>query len=356
MRSTITSRYGMKKLHSLLSAVLFLSANMINGSAHANDTSSLPGYAEGAQVIRVEKTQGQIDTISGVVYTQIKHLRAMAQLKMTLLVPRNDDLKPAIVYFPGGGFTSADHEKYIEMRMALAKAGFVVAAAEYRTVPDKFPALVEDGKSAVRYLREHAKDYGIDPTRIGVLGDSAGGYVAQMLGMTNGETSFDTGDFLDKTSDVQATVTMYGISNLLEIGDGFPEDVAKVHQSPAVTEALLVNGPAFGRFSGASIGENPEKALQASPMGHIDGSKPPFLIMHGSADKLVSPKQSVQLFKALKDKGSKVDYVLVEGAGHGDLTWFQPPVIDMVVDWFKTALGSPIKAESGTPKSSAGGL
>lgn len=65
------------------------------------------------------------------------------------------------------------------MRMALAKAGFVVAAAEYRTVPDKFPALVIDGKAAVRFLRAHATQFGIDPTRIGVLGDSAGGYLSQ---------------------------------------------------------------------------------------------------------------------------------------------------------------------------------
>ena len=67
------------------------------------------------------------------------------------------------------------------MRHALARAGFVVAAAEYRTVPVKFPALVEDGKAAVRYLRAHADEYGIDPERIGVIGDSAGGYLVQML-------------------------------------------------------------------------------------------------------------------------------------------------------------------------------
>lgn len=71
--------------------------------------------------------------------------------------------------------------------MALAAAGFVVAAAEYRTVPDTFPAPVIDGKAAVRYLREHAAEYGIDPSRIGVLGDSAGGYMAQMLALTNGD-------------------------------------------------------------------------------------------------------------------------------------------------------------------------
>ncbi|MFK4770552.1 alpha/beta hydrolase fold domain-containing protein [Rhizobium sp. ZW T2_16] len=329
---------------------------MASNLGQAEDKTSLPGYAEGAQVVRVEKTQGQIDEIGGVVFTQIKQVRAVTQLEMSLLVPRTNELKPAIVYFPGGGFISADHEKFIDLRMALAKTGFVVAAAQYRTVPDKYPSLVEDGKAVIRYLREHAGEYGIDPARIGVLGDSAGGYVSQMMGMTNGEKAFDKGQFLDKSSDVQAAVTMYGISNLLEIGDGFPDDIAKVHQSPAVTEALLVNGTAFGDFPGASIGSDPEKALQASPMGHVEGSKPPFLIMHGSADTLVSPLQSLQLFEALKKKGDKVEYVLVEGAGHGDLTWYQPPIIDRVVEWFKATLGGPIKGNSSTGNASGGNL
>ncbi|SCX26217.1 MULTISPECIES: alpha/beta hydrolase [Agrobacterium] len=339
-----------------LGTIFFGAAMIINGSAQADDKTSLPGYTEGAQVVRVEKTQGQIDAMSGVVYTQIKQLRSITQLEMSLLVPRSDDLKPAIIYFPGGGFTSAEHEKYIDLRMALAKAGFVVAAAQYRTVPNKFPALVQDGKAAVRYLREHASEYGIDPTRIGVLGDSAGGYVSQMLGMTNGETAFDAGQFLDKSSDVQAVVTLYGLSNLLDIGDGFPEPIAKVHESPAVTETLLVNGPAFADFAGASITSDPKKALQASPMGHVEGSKPPFLIMHGTADTLVSPKQSAQLYKALKNKGSKVDYLLVEGAAHGDITWYQPPIIDRVVNWYKDVLGSPLKGKSDASGSKSGKL
>jgi hypothetical protein len=86
-----------------------------------------------------------------------------------------------------------------------------------------------------------------------VIGDSAGGYVAQMLGTTNGERIFDKGDFLDTSSDVQATVPLYGIFDLRSIGEGFPDAVQKVHKSPAVTEALLVNGTAFGTFPGASI-------------------------------------------------------------------------------------------------------
>lgn len=336
----------------MLKAVCLGGAIMMGFLSHpaSADDARLPGQTEGAQIMRAQGNRSQIDQISSVIYTQIHSTRAVRPLRMSLLVPRTSDLKPAIVYFPGGGFTSAEHEKYFEMRSALAQAGFVVAAAEYRAVPDKYPALVEDGKAAVRYLRAHAADYGIDPARIGVLGDSAGGYLAQMVGLTNGEKNFDKGDFLDHSSDVQAAATIYGISNLLNIGEGFSPEVQQLHQSPSVTEALLVNGPAFGNFAGAPISADPKKALAASPMGHLEGAKPPFLIMHGSADTLVSPVQSKQLFEALRAKGSKADYVLLQGAGHGDLFWYQQPVIDKVVDWFKTTLGAPAKSSGGIAK------
>ncbi|MBT0570313.1 alpha/beta hydrolase [Curvibacter sp. CHRR-16] len=314
-------------------------------TAMAADNSKLMGYVPGAQVVQIQQERGQVDLLSNVIYAQWKGTRSVRQMKMSLLVPRNDDLKPAIVYFPGGGFTTSEHEKYLEMRMALAQAGYVVAAVEYRTVPDKFPAPLEDAKAAVRYLREHAAEYGIDPTRIAALGDSAGGYVAQLLGTTGGEKRYDKGSYLDKSSDVQAVVTLYGLSNLLNIGAGLPENIQKVHESPAVTEALLVNGPAFARFPGASIMSVPDKALEASSMGHLEGKKPPFLIFHGSADTHVSPVQSAQLYQGLVAKGNSAEYVLVEGAGHGDLTWFQKPIIDRVVTWISKTLGAPTKTQ-----------
>ncbi|ANE74164.1 alpha/beta hydrolase [Dickeya solani] len=324
----------------------------------ATNVNHLPGYTQGAQVIRVNKVRQQIDAINGIVYSQIKSVQQVRQLDMSLLVPRTTTLKPAIVYFPGGGFLSAAHTKFIEMRMALAEAGFVVAAVEYRVVADQYPALIEDAKSAVRYLREHAAEYGIDPARIGVLGDSAGGYVAQMTGVTNGQRKFDKGRFLDKSSDVQAVATVYGISNLLNIGEGFPENLRKVHDSTSVPEALLVNGPAFMDFPGANITSDPVKALNASPMGQLNGKKPPFLIMHGTTDNIVSPQQSKQLYEALVAGGNRAEYVVLEGAGHGDIYWFQPAIISKVVNWFKHTLGEPIPdpALSGGDDSTEGRL
>lgn len=327
-------------------------------AAAAADPEHPMGWTEGVEMTRVAVKDGQIDTISGIVYHQVKSLRAARQLHMTLMIPRTKAKKPAVVYFPGGGFTSADHEKFTEMRYALARAGFVVAAAEYRTVPNRFPALLEDGKAAVRYLRAHADELGIDPERIGVLGDSAGGYLVQMLGATSGEKGWDEGDFLEESSDVSAVVSFYGISDLMTIGEGLGEADAKVHASPAVTEALLVHGAAFRDFPGMSILADKEKAMAASPLGHVDGKEPPFFLWHGTDDKLVSPMQSAHMFEALKKAGVDVRYRLVEGAGHGDLVWYQEPVIREVTTWFAEKLGpvTPVEKRAEKTADKAGTL
>lgn len=244
------------------------------------------------------------------------------------------------MYVPGGGFSSADYEKFSEMRYALAKAGFVVAAVEYRVIPSVFPAPIVDAKSAIRYLREHYKEYGINPKSIGILGDSAGGYVSQMVALSG--KLYNEGDYLSQSSEVQSAVSLYGISNLLNIGEGFSPEVLAVHRSPAVIEALMLNGVAFRDFAGASVMSDPTKALNASPMGHLEGSKPPLLLMHGDIDDLVSPIQSSQIYEALKNRGQKVEYVIVKDAQHGDIHWFQEPIIKRVVQWFEKTLAKPI--------------
>lgn len=305
-------------------------ASLLVTTATAQD---LMGQSPEAQVVDVPVVQGRIDAISGVVYSQVfERGRSVRGLKMTLFVPRTKEKKPAVLYFPGGGFTSADHEKFLEMRYALACAGYVVAACEYRAVPNKFPALLEDAKAAVRWMRAHASEFGVDANRIGLLGDSAGGYVVQMAGATNGEKNWDVGDFKEVSSDVQAVVSIYGIFDLTTIGEGIGNE--NVHASAAVTEALLLNGPAFKDFAGASVNADPQKAKAASPIGHVDGTEPPFLLMHGSGDKVVSPLQSKKMFEALQNKKVEAEYVLVRGAEHGDLPWYQPGVISRVVNFF----------------------
>jgi acetyl esterase/lipase len=302
-------------------------------------------FPEGTEYLKPEIVRPRIDEISGIVYRQIRQMRRVDTLRMTVLIPRTDSPKPAILYFPGGGFTSADHEKFIEMRMALAEKGFVVAACQYRTIPARFPAPIEDAKHAIRFLRAHANEFSIDPARIGVLGDSAGGYVTQMLAATSHESGWDAGDYLDESSAVQAAVSIYGISDLRSIGEGLGQDA--VHASCASTEALLLNGPAFRDFAGQGIGQDPEKALAASSIGHVTDKFPPILLMHGGRDTLVSPLQSINLYRTLKAQGLDARLVCLPGAAHGDLIWFQQPVVDLVSRWFAQKL----QAGQGVPQS-----
>ena len=104
-------------------AALAAALTLACGATAAADPEHPMGWTEGVEMTRVAVKDGQIDTISGIVYHQVKSLRAARQLHMTLMIPRTKAKKPAVVYFPGGGFTSADHEKFTEMRYALARVG-----------------------------------------------------------------------------------------------------------------------------------------------------------------------------------------------------------------------------------------
>lgn len=310
-------------------------------SCQSPDPATLPGYTPGAQVLPMTPERPRIDEVVDVAYAQVLGPGPVRQLRLSLLVPRTGEAKPLVVYFPGGGFLAADRGRYVELRLALASRGFVVAAAEYRTVPATFPALVQDGKAAVRFLRAHAATWGIDPSRVGVLGHSAGGYVAQMLGLTCGDPAFEAGDHLDQSSDVQAVASVYGVSDLATIGEGFARELQGPYDSPAAPTALLLHGPAYKNHAGRSVRDDPAAALAASPMGHVGSGKPPFLLLHGSADTLVSPAQSARLYRALADAGNDVEYVLVPGADHGDINWYQEAVARRIGSWFERVLGTP---------------
>lgn len=137
---------------------------------------------------------------------------------------------------------------------------------------------------------------------------------------------------------MQACCTIFGPSDLETIDEGFPTEVQAYHDSRAASEALLVNGVVYGRDPGHLLEEIPDKARAASPLGHIHPGLPPFLIMHGNNDHMVSQRQSDHLYEALCENGTEVEYVVLDKADHGDDHWFQQPVIDYVVDWFRNHL------------------
>lgn len=262
----------------------------------------------------------------------------MYALHMDILVPDSKEPLPLIVFITGGGFIMAPKNNWIQQRMRLAQAGYVVASIEYRYAPlSKFPLPLEDCKTAIRWLRAHADMYKIDPSRVGVLGNSAGGYLSAFVGLTNGMKEFDKGDFLDYSSDVLCAADIFGISDITNIGMDYDEENQKGHASAGATEALWALGtPTFGGKDGGVLA-HPEESAYASPITYVEKNAAnlvPMLLMHGTEDVLVSPGQTDILYQALKAKGAEAERYVVKGAAHGGPYWVQEPVMKVMVDFF----------------------
>ena len=256
-------------------------------------------------------------------------------LYMDILQPDGKEPLPLIVFITGGGFIMAPKNNWIQQRMALAEAGYVVASIEYRHAPlSKYPLPVEDCKLAIRWLRAHAKQYNIDVNRVGVLGNSAGGYLSAFMGVTNGMKEFDKGEYLDYSSDVLCAADIFGISDLLTIGEDYSPEVQKLHRSAGITEAMWLKGvPGFGGPDGG-VYDFPEEAKKASPLSYVSDKTVPMLFMHGTKDDSVSPSQTDKLFQAVRAHGIEAERYVVNGAAHGGVYWVQEPIVKIMVDFF----------------------
>ncbi|WP_179414635.1 alpha/beta hydrolase fold domain-containing protein [Mucilaginibacter sp. E4BP6] len=129
-----------------------------------------------------------LTTFENVLYRSPKTANTNGRsLFMDIQVPITEVLKPLILFASGGGFIFATKENNLDLRTYLAEAGFVVASAEYRTVRDgvTYKEGIADLKSAIRFLRSNARQYGIDPTNVGVWGVSSGAYLLTMVAVTN---------------------------------------------------------------------------------------------------------------------------------------------------------------------------
>jgi acetyl esterase/lipase len=243
---------------------------------------------------------------------------------MDILTPRVPGRKPLVIYVSGGGFVQSTKEAALDQRTFVAEAGFVVASIQYRTVLDgaTYRDGVADVKAAVRYLRAHAAEYGIDPGRVGLWGESAGGYLVAMAGVTNGQPQFEQGGNLDQSSRVQAVVDKFGSSNMARIAADFDLASRQYYATPGIPIALYVNGSS----STKSLQEDPTAATTANPLTYASFGDPAFLLLHGSADSLISPSQTLILHQALRAAGVRSTRLVLAGAKHGDMSFIGDPV------------------------------
>jgi len=270
---------------------------------------------------------GGVNGFFDVVYAQPRGYRP---LTLDLYHPaQRGTAMPLVVFVHGGGWNGGDKRQAAgfadfprELAM-LAAQGYVVASVSYRLSGEaRFPAAVQDVKTAIRFLRGRAADLNLDTTRVALWGDGAGGQLAALAGVTCGVATFDpqaaradTGEL--PSACVQAVIDWYGASDLQTLssdgkpdpkGDGF-KAVAQGFQAPPSSDE--------GGYLGCEPASCPPMVARlASPLAFITGSSPAFLIQHGETDTVIPSAQSQKLHDALRKANVPAELITYPGVGH----------------------------------------
>jgi acetyl esterase/lipase len=211
-------------------------------------------------------------------------------LQMDIYYPTAGGPWRGLVFVHGGGWSEGDKAP---MPVVPTGPGYLVVSINYRMYPAyRFPAMMEDVKCAIRYLRANAAAYNLDPDRIALVGHSAGAHLAALAGLADESAGWDTGPYQEQSSQVQAVVELSGPTDLQRQFPDWVEDLkAKV----------------FGEAQYAS----------ASPVNYAKPQAPPVLIIHGEADPEVPVEQAHQLYAALTQAGAPVEKLILHNSGHG---------------------------------------
>lgn len=281
----------------------------------ASDTSTSVVIDGSGPSILCGKTQ--MTTYSDILYDTPTSGGKPVPLKLDVQVPKLSGTKPLVVFISGGGFVLAQKSANLNQRTYVAERGYVVASIQYRTVTNgaTYKGAIADVKSAIRYLRAHAKEYEIDPSKVAVWGQSAGGYLAAMTGVTNDLKQFEGSGNPGQSSVVQAVVDEFGPSDLSRVASDYDDPTKQANYVAGNSLAQFV----FGAGTKLSIEDDPTATAAASPLTYVSSSSPPFVLLHGSADALLSPSQTLILHNALRAKGADSTRYVVKGANHGEL-------------------------------------
>jgi acetyl esterase/lipase len=301
----------------------------------------LPPPAHEAPLPPARPGAGGTRVLLGVPYAAIPGVRP---LELDLYLPPGDGGPvPVVVFLHGGGWRlGSRHTAGPAYRGAgptpferVAQAGIAVASVDYRLSGEAiFPAQLHDAKAAVRWLRARAGELGIDADRIAAWGESAGGHLAELLGLVTDPALEGEVGITGPSSAVAAVAAWYAPSDVAAVAADLGADPA----DPATREAQLLGAPA---------GQVPELAAQAGPVSHVSPAAPPFLLLHGRADRLVPYVQSERLAAALEAAGADVELHLLDGADH---MWLGAPdaaalALDLTTGWLQEHLAGPTEEE-----------
>jgi acetyl esterase/lipase len=252
-----------------------------------------------------------------------------APLGLDLYLPVDSASPPVLVYIHGGGWFEGSKDSC--PGATFAQHGYAVACVDYRLAtmecaPDTvFPAQIHDVKAAVRWLRQNAAEYGYDADHMGAIGDSSGGHLAALLGVSVDAPNLEGTENPGTSSAVRAVVDWYGPVDIIQGPMVFEDDpcltnigaLSDIYGGEEVPYFYWTY--AWGVFLGGSLTDPLilEQAAQATPLTYVDAHDPPFLIVHGENDGMVPITQSEALANALEAAGVDVTFLRLPYLGHG---------------------------------------
>jgi acetyl esterase/lipase len=257
---------------------------------------------------RVTRWSGGVTSLADVVYTSVTGFRPSV---VDIYMPKKSSAsKPLILYIHGGGWIgghtrhSGALANFPKVLAQLASEGFVVASLEYRLSGEApFPAQLQDARAAIRFLKANAAKYGIDASKVGVWGGSAGGHLSALAAYSCGDTALDPAPASAGSECVQSLVSWYGVFDfgaminrpLPSAGPNSPENM--------LLRCKPVECPA-------------DRIAAASPISYIDAKDPPSLLIHGEKDAVVDVSQSRAAEAKLRSVGASVESIYIPGVDH----------------------------------------
>lgn len=256
------------------------------------------------------------------------------RLSMNILAPQwkpTGNGFPLVVFIQGSGWTKPNQMWQMPQLSRLAARGFVVASVTHRSAYEaKAPAFLQDVKTAIRYLRAHASEYGIDKERVCAWGTSSGGNTALLLALTGDDPSYDTDEWRGESTKVQAVVDCFGPTDLVRM-----MDVQYKDRTTPGDEAL------FKALAGGVDADSCREPVRAISPYHLlkpDMSLPPMLMLHGDADDIVLYEDSAAMYEKLVQYGYDAELVRVTDAPHEGSFW-SPQTLEIIFDYICDKLG-----------------
>ena len=286
---------------------------------------------EGA--VRIPTTGNEIGTYihSNVEYANVDGVA----LHLQIIVPETRNTKekgikyPCLVYVQGSAWLKQNINAKLGLLARLAEKGYVIAVVEYRSSEiAPFPATAIDTRNAIRFMKVHADEYGVDIDKVFVGGDSSGGHSAMFSQLIQDDRE-ETNLFPGVNADVKGILSFYGASSVM-LKDGMPSTVN--HHLPDSPEGMVMGG--------VNLREHPELCRKMSVECNVDEHTklPPVLMFHGTKDRTINPRVSVTIYNRLKQCGKDVQLYLLEGADHGGSEFWTEEVQEIVIGFIKRVL------------------